>query len=189
MDEMNKHRTLYRLETAARTGSIMLGQDELGQVLRYHAGKNDRIAINCRAVVEHPLRDYPCGINFAPVFSTRAVDRFREMLSNAGELVEIGVQGWEGPPYHLLVVRSVVDCLDVARSSPVDYANRIAKPIFEPSKVPTQPTAFCLPQTGANVFWTDAAVELFRAFPLDGVDYTAFWSTDPSIPVPIEPMA
>jgi hypothetical protein len=102
-------------------------------------------------------------------------------LSATGSLVPVEIVGAKSDEYFLYVVEQVVDCLDLRRSSkPKRRDGEVKRPVFRVEALPTQLSAFRLPQFPGAVHWNGWAAERLVDLTGDEIERRLLWSQDPT---------
>ncbi|HST86415.1 MAG TPA: hypothetical protein VLL08_32050 [Kineosporiaceae bacterium] len=114
------------------------------------------------------------------------------MLSRSGTLIPLLADDdgtVEVGSYQLYLVETVVDCLDVEKSSePQQYTGFRRTVAFHPDRLPDTP-AFRVPQVPTVTYWNRAAAERMVELVGPDVEPLVVWSLDPDLPVHPNPMA
>jgi hypothetical protein len=122
--------------------------------------------------------DFPWLARHVPVISERAVRALRDLLTEAGELLEVDC---EGERLWALNVRRFVDVLDVG-SSKIEYfadgrVMRVHRYVFKPSEVKGV-TMFKVPQQPLGpVFVTQPFVSAVESAGLTGFSWKLVWES------------
>ncbi|MFJ2774675.1 hypothetical protein [Streptomyces sp. NPDC087300] len=126
----------------------------------------------------------------APALNEGVAERWKAELASAGCLLPVRITS-EDPAasapgaYVLYLVKSVVDCLDLRRSSkPKKTTGEIKQAVFLRDALPSGLPAFRIPQYPTAVFWNGWAVERLRDLLGDcagDIEARLVWSEDPEL--------
>lgn len=134
--------------------------------------------------------EFPSGTPGAPALSKRVADQWRDELLRAGRLLPVGIvsadpKASDPGEYELYLVESVVDCVDLRRSSkPKKTTGEFKQAVFLPAAVPSDLPAFRLPQFPGGVHWNGWAVDRLTELLGDrasDVEARLVWSEDPAL--------
>lgn len=114
---------------------------------------------------------------FGPVLGPR----FDGLLRASGVWLPVTIDGQESG-YRMFVCTTVVDCLDVRRSSrPGKHSAVIKYPVFDGAKVPGDLPAFRVPQSPETVLFNEWAMAELVAGGDGQIDALTVWSSDPRL--------
>jgi hypothetical protein len=179
-------KTIYRLDPEFGQAQALLFEDvTITRLLRHFrlgAEVGEALAGWSTHDYSLPHGDFPSGMPYAPVLSSRVCEQFGDELRRSGALLPVTFLN-EGPTdYCLYVVDAVVDCLDASRSSKPRYATgEMVKVVFRADAIDASLPAFRIPQVPAFVFWSDDFVTRLRAFGARALKVMVVWSDDPAV--------
>lgn len=128
------------------------------------------------------FNDYPCVDLFVPAFSSRAVDRLRDLLEPNGELLPLN----SNPPgYMAYNVTNVQDVLDVKKSR-IDWISGgiftdVEHFVLKESVDIDCLSIFKFPQLHIKVFVNQVFVDRVRSAGLRGFQFTKVWPFPPEV--------
>ncbi|MEU3303941.1 hypothetical protein ABZ729_29625 [Streptomyces sp. NPDC006678] len=110
-------------------------------------------------------------------------------LMAAGSLVPVRTDDADAGEFLLYAVGTVVDCLDVRRSSkPKKTSGHIKQAVFRPDALPYGLPAFRIPESTGAVYWNGWAADRLGELLGDDLEARLVWSQDRSLTAHPDPM-
>ena len=127
------------------------------------------------------LGDFPCGISFTPILSSRFVDSFRASLEMSGSFFPIRCNDLPQEAYELFVVKAAAGAVDVEQSRDRDPdTGALVRPVFVEQRLP-ELGVFRPSEAPLFVLWSDWFVAKLQSVPLRGFEAHLAWSSDASV--------
>lgn len=183
-------RSLYTLRPTFQKGAMLPVERDLRRLgSAFQAGKTPK-----RSLVDvdmhggggglrqlSDLGDFPCGISFTPILSSRFVDSFRSDLEMSGSFFPIRCNDVPQEEYVLFVVKAVTGAVDVEQSRDLDPdTGALVRPVFVEQGLPDL-AVFRPDEAPLFVLWSDWFVAKLQSVPLRGFEAHLAWSSNASV--------